>query len=265
VTLFAGFASTIFLPLAGWLVQRQGWRDALVSLGLVLAAGTVLPHALLLRRRPEDVGLAVDGDSASTLGHDVTPSTPTLELAVGAALRTPSFRWIVIAFCLNAGVAAAVRVNLVAYLGIRGFSVTAAATLAGSIGAMQVLGRILLGGLSERVSSRSAAIVALSVMPLSLLLLVLAPVPFGVFSYIVLFGASVGATTLVRPAFIAGLYGRTNYASIAGVVAFTTTLMIAASPITAGILYDHLGSYDPVFLLAAALSAASAFALFQIS
>ena len=29
LTFFAGFASVIFVPLAGWLVQIQGWRDAL--------------------------------------------------------------------------------------------------------------------------------------------------------------------------------------------------------------------------------------------
>ena len=30
ITLMAGFASTIFIPLAGWLVQVQGWRTSLL-------------------------------------------------------------------------------------------------------------------------------------------------------------------------------------------------------------------------------------------
>ena len=37
VTLMAGFASTIFIPLAGWLVQTQGWRQSLVILAVILA------------------------------------------------------------------------------------------------------------------------------------------------------------------------------------------------------------------------------------
>src|SRR5712691_11229641 len=61
VTLIAGFSSTIFLPLAAWLVQVQGWRSALVSLAAILAIGTIPAHALLLRRRPEDLGLHPDG------------------------------------------------------------------------------------------------------------------------------------------------------------------------------------------------------------
>jgi MFS family permease len=61
ITLLAGFASTIFIPLAGWLVQVQGWRTSLVTLAAILAIGTIAPHALLLRNRPEDLGLQPDG------------------------------------------------------------------------------------------------------------------------------------------------------------------------------------------------------------
>src|ERR1041384_8358552 len=61
ITLMAGFASTIFIPLAGWLVQLQGWRASLVTLAVLLGATTILPHALLLRRGPEDLGMHPDG------------------------------------------------------------------------------------------------------------------------------------------------------------------------------------------------------------
>ena len=56
VTLFAGFASTVFVPLTAWLVSVQGWRQALVTLAIVLAVLTIPPHALVLRRRPADLG-----------------------------------------------------------------------------------------------------------------------------------------------------------------------------------------------------------------
>ncbi len=49
LTLVAGFASTIFLPVSGVLVERSGWRAALLALAAVLATATVVPHALALR------------------------------------------------------------------------------------------------------------------------------------------------------------------------------------------------------------------------
>lgn len=52
VTLAGGLASTIFLPLSAWLIGAQGWRGALLTLAAVSALFTIVPHALVLRRRP---------------------------------------------------------------------------------------------------------------------------------------------------------------------------------------------------------------------
>ena len=61
VTLAGGLASTIFLPLSAWLVGSEGWRGALIALAAILALLTVVPHAMVLRRRPQDFGLLPDG------------------------------------------------------------------------------------------------------------------------------------------------------------------------------------------------------------
>src|SRR4029079_16671953 len=50
VTLMAGLASTIFYPLAAWLISQLGWRPALVALAAILAVTTIVPHAVVLRR-----------------------------------------------------------------------------------------------------------------------------------------------------------------------------------------------------------------------
>ena len=63
VTFVAAFASTIFIPLATELSQRLGWRAAILGLAIVLGVGTIPLHLLVLRRRPADLGLSVDGDS----------------------------------------------------------------------------------------------------------------------------------------------------------------------------------------------------------
>ena len=49
VTLVAGFASSIFIPLTGQLVDRIDWRHALLVLAVLLAALTVPLHGLGLR------------------------------------------------------------------------------------------------------------------------------------------------------------------------------------------------------------------------
>jgi MFS family permease len=256
VTLMAGFASTIFMPIESWLIELQGWRAALVTLAAFLAVTTILPHALLLRRRPEDLGLYLDGDSTPSPQRTSSARPPVV--SVGVALRDSAFRWLAVAFSLSTVASIAVHVHLFAYLQDRGYDATFAATATGLVGAMQVVGRIVLGLLGDRVPLRLNTAVILGIQPLSFLVLLLVPSSLGILVFVALFGASKGAATLVRPAFVAELYGRARYASIAGALAAFVTVGTALAPISAGVAYDLLGSYDPLlwaFVLVSAVPA----------
>ena len=140
-----------------------------------------------------------------------------------AALRDPTFRWVTLAFCLSTAVAFGAQLHLVPILLERGFSPMLAATIAGLIGATQVLGRVLMIPFTGRVSLRSLSVAVLALQPVALLVLLLVPDLAGVIAFVVLFGAAKGCLTLVRPAFVADLYGPAHYASIAGVLAFSVT------------------------------------------
>ena len=54
ITIVGGFASTIFIPLSGLLVEWYGWRRALVVLALVYGCLTVPLHALVRSPRSLD-------------------------------------------------------------------------------------------------------------------------------------------------------------------------------------------------------------------
>ncbi len=244
VTLMAGFASTIFMPIESWLIEVQGWRSALVTLAALLALTTILPHALLLRRRPEDLGLHVDGEPMPPAPPASAIRAPSV--SVGAALRESAFRWLAVAFSLSTLVNIAVHVHLVAYLQDAGYSLVFAAWATGLVGAMQVFGRIILGLLGDRVSRRATTALVLAIQLVSLVILLVVPGAVGVFAFIALFGGAKGALTLLRPAYVADLYGREHYASIAGALAAFVIVATALAPISAGVAYDVLGSYDPL-------------------
>ncbi|MBV9362020.1 MAG: MFS transporter, partial [Betaproteobacteria bacterium] len=58
-----GIGSIVLLPWMQIVIARDGWRDA--CLGLAIITGVVLiPLNLLLRKRPQDIGLHPDGDAA---------------------------------------------------------------------------------------------------------------------------------------------------------------------------------------------------------
>jgi MFS family permease len=253
VTLMAGFASTIFMPIEAALIEVQGWRGALVTLAVFLAITTILPHALLLRRRPEDLGLHLDGDPPSSTSRAALAKRPPV--SVSTAIREPAFRWLAVAFSLSTVVNIAVGVHLVAYLQDRAFEPTVAATATGLVGAMQVVGRIILSAIGDRAQPLATSAIVLAIQPISIVVLLLAPGVVGVFGFIVLFGTMKGALTLIRPSLVVELYGRARFATIAGALAAFVIGATALAPISAGVAYDVLHSYDPLFWAFVVLSA----------
>ncbi|HUQ16596.1 MAG TPA: MFS transporter [Candidatus Saccharimonadales bacterium] len=240
LTLMAGLASTIFIPLAAWLVAAQGRREALVTLAVILGVVTIIPHAVFLRRRPADLGLAVDGDRIDV----PSPHPPELSASLREALRQPTFKWIAVAFALYA-LGVGVPVHLVAYLGDQGYSLGFAAAATGAIGAAQVFGRLFFAPLEGRLPPRTLSLLIYAGQPVALLVLLLVPGVAGVALFVVLFGAARGMETLVRSTLTAGLYGPARFASIYAAVTLFTTLTQAVSPVGLGIVYDAIGSYVP--------------------
>ena len=81
VTLVAALASTIFMPIEAWLLERLGWRAALATLAVVLAVITIPIHALVFRPSPHRKARAAAG----------APDLPGISLS--AAARTSVF-WV---------------------------------------------------------------------------------------------------------------------------------------------------------------------------
>ena len=246
VTFAAGLASTIFLPLSDALLHTFGWRQAVLILGLFLAATTVPLHALALRRRPGDMGLLPDGDLKSS--DEVRPAARGLSLSEALHSR---FFWVMIAaFSLASLAASAVRVHFIPLLIDKGVNASTAALASGSIGLMQVLGRLIIAPLDARFSGRVmvAGVFALQAVALFVLLAGSSFLAVGVF--IVVFGTSYGAQTLARASIIAELFGSTHYGRISSVMSMFLTVAGTAAPVGAAIMYDYFHSYDPVLVIA---------------
>lgn len=245
LTFLAGFASIIYLPLAGWLVERQGWRGALYSLAVVLAAGTIPFHAIVLRRRPEDLGLTPDGRH-SLPSQDRIDGVVAPGVSMHLALRNAAFWWLSVAFFLSQLATAAIAVHLVPYLIDHGYEPGFAAVTTGLIGVMALPGRLIFTPLGDRLPRPHVTACLFLVQTIALLVLLLSHSIAGVYGFVILFGMGFGAMTPARAALVADLYGAAHYGEINGVLSLFVTGSRAFAPVGAGALYDRLGSYDPM-------------------
>jgi MFS family permease len=247
LTFCGALASAVGIPLCAWLVEQLGWRAALEALALLIALTTITPHALVLRRRPADLGLVVDGVAHAP----AAPAESSRDFA--GAVRDPGFWGLSVAFAASQFATVAMTVQLIPVLVARGQSAASAAAVAGLFGLMSLLGRALLGPLIDRVPQRALTAGLLLVQLLGLLVLFAAPVAIGAYAYIVLFGMGSGTLTIVRAALLAARYGPTHYGAINGALGAVLTVARTAAPLGAG-AFMALAGGDDMLLLALMLA-----------
>jgi len=255
LTFIGGFASVIFVPLATWLVAGYGWRDALVWLAALYAPLTILPHAVVLRRRPADLGLEPDGGPIAG-GSPAIPAERSI--AAPEAIRSRSFRLLAVAFALSSLATTAVSVHFVPLLLERGHGGAFAGAAMGLLGLMALPGRLIFTPLGSRWHRPAVTASIFALQALACLVLVATRSTAGVWVFVVLFGAGFGAITPARAALLSEQYGPAHYGRIAGVLAVVIALARAFAPVGASWVYALGGGstygYDVVVAVILLLS-----------
>ena len=230
VTVVAGFASSIFLPLAGWLEGAYGWRTAILVLALVHAAATVPLHALV--RSP--VRTAATGRSG-----DLTMDRRVL---IRGAVRDPVFWLLGGSFVVQAVAVAAVSVLLVAMLRALGHSPGFSASAAGLLGVLSVTGRLATTAVTRRASTATVTAMVFVVQGVgAALLAVLGRGALGAVGCVLAFGLGFGVSTIARPALLADRYGTLAYATLSATWSIPLTLVRALAPLGAVLLWHTAG------------------------
>ncbi|MEV4511227.1 MFS transporter [Dactylosporangium sp. NPDC049525] len=234
ITIVAGFASAVFLPLTGALVQRYDWRHALLILAALHGVVTIPLHGLVVRRAPHLTITARQRASASR------------SAVVRAAVHDSRFWALGVAFVAHGAAMTAMTVHLVGFLTSRGHPVTFAATVAGLLGVLSVTGRLVLTGAQRRIRITTvvAAIYAVQAVA-ALALLAIGNSRTGAVAGVVAFGLGFGISSLASPALLADRYGTIAYATIAGILTVPITLARAGAPLGAAALHTA-GGYTPV-------------------
>lgn len=260
ITLVAGFASTIFVPTTAALEHALGWRQALWVLAGVLAAATVLPHAVVLRRDPADLGLHPDGAD-----HDTTPEPvaegPGLTATARWAVRDRRFRLLTVAYAANTLAVTIVGVHLIPLLREHGHSAGFAAAATGALGVLSVTGRVTVTGATRRWPTGRVTAAVFTLQAIGCLVLLTSGASLvGAAAGVLLFGLGFGVGTITRPALTSAAFGATGFATVSALIGISLTIAKTLGPVTAGVVRTTSGAYSLVLALVilACLTAAAA-------
>lgn len=235
LTLWGGFASTVFVPLIQLLLDRVGWRGALLALAALTLLLAVLPYRLAI------------GRSADAPAPGVAPVTG--RSPVGWALRRPAFWGLAVAFTVYYGVFSGLTFHLYPLLLERGYDAGTVVAALAVIGPAQVAGRVAVWLLAGRRSIRAVGSVTVLGLPVAVLLLWLLPPGFpSLAAFAVVQGAANGVMTIVRGLAVPEMLTREAYGAINGALALPSIVAKATAPLAAAVLWAATGSYDALLV-----------------
>lgn len=238
VTLWGGFASTVFVPLIQLLLDETGWRGTLLALGLVniVLCGGIYFGAIRPQRDTEPEPLLTSPHSAiSERG------------ALSQAVRQPVFWALALSFTAYSATYSAFMFHLYPLLGERGLSAAGAVAVISCVGPAQVAGRVLIWAFAGHLSIRAMGAAVVGIFPAVFAAIFFLPSTVVAMAAVAcLYGAANGIMTIVRGMAVPEMLIRQSYGAVNGALTAPSFMARAMAPAGAAALWAASGGYDGV-------------------
>lgn len=264
ITVVGGGVGAFIMPIiANNMVELAGWRKAYLLLAGVFWLSIIPVAALVLRRRPQDMGLLPDGEKptheqevkvAAKMEASVEEKreqTSGEGLTVKQAARTTSFWVIALAFSLPMMSGVGLITHLVAIFNDMGIGSQRASFCLGLIGGLSIVGRFGFGFAADRFRVRKVFTTCYTIEALGVSTLLTTPL-FGakaLYAYVLIYGLTGGGGLVLAPLIVGECFGLRAVGAIFGVLAIAAVIGGAAGPLLAGFVFDTMGTYYPVFVI----------------
>jgi len=258
----------VFLPLAAALIERHGWRTAVLPSFALCLVVAVLAFCLL-RDRPQELGLPPFGADPGRADAAAAPWKPGFAeplKALAAAARRPAF-WILFGTFFVCGLSTngLIQTHFISLCGDYGLAPLPAASVLATIGAFDFVGTIASGWLSDRFDNRKLLSWYYGLRGLSLLWLPHSGFTVaGLSMFAVFYGLDWVATVPPTVKLSAATLDRQRAAMIFGWIFAGHQLGGAAAAYGAGLSRTVLASYSPALYAAGAACVLAAAGIFLI-
>ncbi|MGI9423757.1 MAG: MFS transporter, partial [Hyphomicrobiaceae bacterium] len=237
LTLWGGFASTVFWPIGHMLNDAVGWRETCVIFAILNIVVGLPLHWWGLARHEDGPGAKPAGaapakSSQEAVSGDLLTGHERLIAMILFSFATSSYAFIF----------GAASVHLVGLIEASGVTLAAAVAIASVKGVAQVGGRVWEIVFARNMKPINLARVPVWLMPLAFAILIALAGGVGpALFFTVCFGAANGLVTIVRGALPLALFGTEGYGHILGVLATPYLLINAAAPLVLAVVIEYGG------------------------
>ena len=252
ITLVAGFASTVFIPLTQGLVDGFGWRGALLALAAANLVFCLPLHFFAIGR---------DAPRENATDHKAALKVANAK-ATQRALRTPTFWALAVCFTTYYATFAALTFHLVPLMTERQVPPALILITMAAIGPAQVLARVLWFTVGRNVRPSIVGIVITIAFPASVAILMCAGTsPTLLILFAIIYGGANGMMTILRGTIVQDVMWTEGYGAVSGLLSMPSNIAKGIAPISAAAIWAIRGNYLLVewTVLLVSLASAAAF------
>ena len=261
--IFRPISGALIVPLFAVITLMADWRMAFLIFGL-FSLVLVIPMAVIMRRRPEDIGLLPDGARATlataqgsqgAAGRSRPPESQGVPAEASwtskEAMRSRAFWMVSIVAFLNVSGSSGLGFSLVPYLHEFAGLTTIQATGVLSISTFLALSSLVWGQIAGRLTPRWCIVGAMGVSALATLGLLQVNSLLVAYAFGIFWGLFHSALEVLLYMVLADYFGRNSYGAIAGAMRPFEASGLALGQIVGPVVYDLTGSYTILILFSA--------------
>ena len=244
----SGLGIVVVAPFATYLITSLDWRMAYIIMGILVWLAAI-PLSLFLRKAPYEIGTLPDGViSNSKIVRTEEDNIQPTGLSLLQTTRTRSFWLIIFIWLLFASNTFTIITHLVPHATDIGFSPGEAAAILSIIGASNILGRVLLGTISDRMGRKSTAIICALLQGGAMFWLAWSNHLWMLYLFAPIYGFVWGGMATGMAALIGDTFGLSRIGVISGVLDIGFGAGAAIGPALGGLIFDITDSYFMAFL-----------------
>jgi len=244
-------------PLARYLVATYGWSWTYIILGL-LAWIIIIPGALLLRRSPEEKGLLPLGKAEAIAGDEENSNIAKKEDSLASeragfslkdAVHTRAF-WLLLAMIVFWSICVQMTMmHIFPHATNLGITREVAANLMIVIGISSIIGRLVMGAVSDRLGGKRTLVICLVLQALAMFWLLGATDIWMLYLFAAVFGFAYGGCVPQLPVIAGEIFKLKSIGEIIGVQMLGVAIGGAIGPVLGGKVWDVTGNYFLAFII----------------
>jgi len=252
VSTFRPISGAINIQIISLIAQHQGWRAAYRYMG-VLSLILILPVMLLVRRRPEDIGLLPDGVNPEQAGSVVGSArpqamAPEFSWTAREALRTGAFWLLLTITALGTLASSTTGFSLVPFLVEDAGLSTAVSAGVLSLGTFLAVANIFWGYLADKITPRRCLVVMMIGAGLMMVFLLTVDSVGEALLFAVVWGVFSGGLGSLENMVLANYFGRGAYGTILGVFSPLQMVALGMGPGLASVARTIAGDFYSLYI-----------------